>query len=210
MRTFCIGVGLCLLLAVGADTVHAQNTIDLVPMINKCHAEGYELDSLQSVYLRDVPCNLDGDTIYAIELVSLWSEDCYMFWSHKFQYSFVWWEENHTMYVERDEEYDVDVNRSEWDEVVEWYDTKIFVESMVSQVEHWDKEAMMALQWEVYGGEEFFKIIRIIFDKGNIRTESFDLDNYEDPDQNGGRVPNFDSIRQSPGHLKTIKQHHKG
>ena len=124
MRTFCIGVGLCLLLAVGADTVHAQNTIDLVPMINKCHAEGYELDSLQSVYLRDVPCDLDGDTIYAIEVVSLWSEDCYMFWSHKFQYSFVWWEENHTMYVERDEEYDVDVNRSEWDEVVEWYDTK--------------------------------------------------------------------------------------
>ena len=198
MRTFCIGVGLCLLLAVGADTVHAQNTIDLVPMINKCHAEGYELDSLQSVYLRDVPCNLDGDTIYAIELVSLWSEDCYMFWSHKFQYSFVWWEENHTMYVERDEEYDV-----------EWYDTKIFVESMVSQVEHWDKEAMMAQQWEAYF-DVFFKIIRIIFDKGNIRTESFDLDNYEDPDQNGGLVPNFDSIRQSPGHLKTIKQHHKG
>ncbi len=126
------------------------------------------MDSLQSVYLRDVPCNLEGDTIYAIELVSLWSEDCYMFWSHKFQYSFIWWEENHTMYVERDEEYDVDVNRSEWDEVVEWYDTKIFVESMVS------------------------------------------LDNYEDPDQNGGLVPNFDSIRQSPGHLKTIKQHHKG
>jgi hypothetical protein len=113
------------------------------------------------------------------------------------------------MYVERDEEYDVDVNRSEWDEVVEWYDTKIFVESMVSQVEHWDKEAMMAQQWEAYF-DVFFKIIRIIFDKGNIRTESFDLDNYEDPDQNGGLVPNFDSIRQSPGHLKTIKQHHKG
>ena len=178
-------------------------------MINKCHAEGYELDSLQSVYLRDVPCNLEGDTIYAIELVSLGSEDCYMFWSHKFQYSFIWWEENHTMYVERDEEYDVDVNRSEWDEVVEWYDTKIFVESMVSQVEHWDKEAMMAQQWEAYS-DVFFKIIRIIFDKGNIRTESFDLDNYEDPDQNGGLVPNLDSIRQSPAHLKTIKLHHKG
>ena len=179
-------------------------------MINKCHAGGYELDSLQSVYLRDVPCDLDGDTIYAIELVSLWSEDCYMFWSHKFQYSFIWWEENHTMYVERDEEYDVDVNRSEWDEVVEWYDVKIFVESMVSQVEHWDKEAMMAQQWEVYGDEEFFKIIRIIFDKGNIRTESFDLDNYEDPDWNGGRVPNLDNLRQGPDHIKTIKLHHKG
>ena len=113
------------------------------------------------------------------------------------------------MYVERDEEYDVDVNRSEWDEVVEWYDTKIFVESMVSQVEHWDKEAMMAQQWEAYS-DVFFKIIRIIFDKGNIRTESFDLDNYEDPDHNGGLVPNLDSIRQSPAHLKTIKLHHKG
>ena len=178
-------------------------------MINKCHAGEYELDSLQSVYLRDVPCDLDGDTIYAIEVVSLWSEDCYMFWSHKFQYSFIWWEENHTMYAERDEEYDVDVNRSEWDEVVEWYDTKIFVESMVSQVERWDKEAMMAQQWEVYGSEEFFKIIRIIFDKGNIRTEYFDLDNYEDPDQNGGLVPNLDILRQGSGHLKTIRQHHK-
>ena len=209
MRTFCLGFGLCLLLAVGANTVYAQNTVDLVPVINKCHAEGYELDSLQSVYLRDVPCDLDGDTIYAIELVSLWSEDCSMFWSHKFQYSFIWWEENYTMYVERDDEYDVDVNRSEWDEVVEWYDAKIFVESMVSQVEHWDKEAMMAQQWEAYS-DVFFKIIRIIFDKGNIRTESFDLDNYEDPDQNGGLVPNLDSIRQSPAHLKTIKQHHKG
>ena len=209
MRTFCLGFGLCMLLAVGASTVYAQNTVDLVPMINKCHAEGYGLDSLQSVYLRDVPCDLDRDTIYAIELVSLWSEDCYMLWSHKFQYSFIWWEENHTMYVERDEEYDVDVNRSEWDEVVEWYDTKIFVESMVSQVEHWDKEAMMAQQWEAYS-DVFFKIIRIIFDKGNIRTESFDLDNYEDPDQNGGLVPNLDSIRQSPAHLKTIKLHHKG
>lgn len=167
------------------------------------------MDSLQSVYLRDVPCDLDGDTIYAIEVVSLWSEDCYMFWSHKFQYSFIWWEENHTMYAERDEEYDVDVNRSEWDEVVEWYDTKIFVESMVSQVERWDKEAMMAQQWEVYGSEEFFKIIRIIFDKGNIRTEFFDLDNYEDPDQNGGLVPNLDILRQGSGHLKTIRQHHK-
>jgi radical SAM superfamily enzyme YgiQ (UPF0313 family) len=72
-----------------------------------------------------------------------------------------------------------------------------------------DKEAMMAQQWEAYS-DVFFKIIRIIFDKGNIRTESFDLDNYEDPDQNGGLVPNFDSIRQSPAHLKTIKLHHKG
>jgi hypothetical protein len=63
------------------------------------------------------------------------------------------------MYVERDEEYDVDVNRSEWDEVVEWYDTKIFVESMVSQVEHWDKEAMMA------------QIRRAMDDAGMLRSE---------------------------------------
>ena len=239
MKAFCLGFSLCLLLAMGVNTTYAQNTVDLVPIINKCHAEGYgfvssqqtfsrlgivqtrrdlpsalglskTLDSLQAVYLRNVPCNTDRDTIYVIEYYSIWDGGVInMYWSHRFRYSCVNGHEKDTIYIERDEEYDVDIYRSEWDEVVEWYDTNIFVESMISQVERWDKEAMMAQQ--VKGWTENvidYTIIRIIYDMGKVRTESFELVNYEDADRNGGLILNIDSLRQSPNHIKTFRQHH--
>ena len=210
MRTFCLGFGLCLLLTMGVNTTYSQNTVDLVPIINKCRAEGYGLDSLQAIYLRNVPCNTDRDTIYVIDYYYIWAEEIIsMYWSHRFRYSCVNGHENDTIYIERDEEYDVDVYRSEWDEVVEWYDTNIFEESMISQVERWDKEAMMAQQKKGWTEDDIdYTIIRIIYDKGKVSTESFELVNYEDADRNGGLILNIDSLRQSSSHIKTFRQHH--
>lgn len=211
MKAFCLGFGLCLLLTVGVNTSCAQNTVDLVPIINKCHAEGYGLDSLQAVYLRNVPCNTDRDTIYVIEYYYIWAEEIIsMYWSHSFRYSCVNGHENDTIYIERDEEYDVDVYRSEWDEVVEWYDTNIFEESMISQVERWDKEAMMAQQVNGWSEEHIYTIIRIIYDKGKVRTESFELVNYWDADRKGIGLIFYDSdsLKQSSSHIKTFRQHH--
>lgn len=208
MRTFCFSIGL-LLLAMGANVTYAQNTVDLVPIINKYHSE-YELDSLQSVYLRNVPCNTVSDTIYVIEMYSLWDEDevYSMYWSQRFLYSSISGHEKDTAYIERDEEYDVDVYRWERGEVVEWYDTNLFIESMISQVERWDKQTMLDSQESRYGGEEFFTIIRIIFDRGKVYTESFELKDYGDPDGNGGLAPNIKRLKNSPSHIKTFRQHH--
>ena len=210
MKAFCLGFSLCLLLTMGVNTLYAQNTVDLVPVINKCRAEGYGLDSLQAIYLRNVPCNTDRDTIYVIDYYYIWAEEIIsMYWSHRFRYSCVNGHEKDTMYIERDEEYDVDVYRSEWDEVVEWYDTNIFVESMISQVERWDKEAMVAQQVKGWIEDNIdYTIIRIIYDKGKVRTESFELVNYEDADRNGGLILNIRSLRNIPSHIKTFRQHH--
>ena len=96
------GFSLCLLLTVGVNTTYAQNTVDLVPIINKCHVEGYGLDSLQAIYLRNVPCNTDRDTIYVIEYYYIWAEKIIsMYWSHGFRYLCVNGHENDTIYIER-------------------------------------------------------------------------------------------------------------
>jgi len=133
---------------------YSQETIDIETIIHES-IENYRQDffhDCRNVFsiLKNLPCNYQKDTIYAIEEYSFEEGFCEsMYWSNDFAYTI-----NGTF----DQEFRV-------------YNKRSFDKWLVSLVEQWDTLSILDSQEELGGPDENYTILRIIIDSGGIHTD---------------------------------------
>ena len=144
--------------------ISAQNTVNIIPLIHSAIIEtgSDEINNERHVIeiLKELPCNFDADTVFAIEYFSYIGNFLYlMYWSQKFRYS-----------VE-----------GSMDDTLKVYRERRFEKWLIEQVEEWNKDSIMGAQCGVYGPDETHYVIRIIFHSGQIQMDSFSFGHIETP-----------------------------
>ena len=143
---------LCQAMALG------QETIDLLPIIRDAYPQEAEMGDYLGgcregfALLRKVPCNMECDTIYAVEAFSYLNRDCWMgFWSKMFVYG----------------------GEGELNEVFRFYHDQRFERWLVRLVERWDEEAILEHQSDYAPYDYHYVFMRIVIDHGTARAEAF-------------------------------------
>ena len=132
--------------------ISAQNTVNIIPLIHSAIIEtGSDVINNERhviEILKELPCNFDADTVFAIEYFSYIGNFLYlMYWSQKFRYS-----------VE-----------GPMDDTLKVYRERRFEKWLIEQVEEWNKDSIMGAQCGVYGPDETHYVIRIIFHSGKSK-----------------------------------------
>lgn len=143
----------------------AQNAVDVIPLIHsaitKTGSDDISNERQVLKVLKALPCDVDDDTIYAIEHFSFMGDWLYlMYWSQKFLYS----------------------AEGYFGDTLKVYGERRFEKWLVEQVEEWNKDSILEARHGEYGPDGTHYVTRIVFHKGQILTDSFVFGHINTPD----------------------------